>query len=79
MHIRVVSAAFALSLFAGTALAAGPKTVPAPATADTCFKPWTAQTKYYQWPAKPQYGSVKPLSRMSDGRFQAACLPLPGT
>jgi len=26
-----------------------------------------------------QYGSVKPLSRMSDGRFQAACLPLPGT
>jgi len=27
----------------------------------------------------PQYGSVKPLSRMSDGRFQAACLPLPGT
>ena len=53
MHIRVVSAAFALSLFAGTALAAGPKTVPAPAAADTCFKPWTAQTKYYQWPAKP--------------------------
>ncbi len=53
MHSHVLGTALALSLLAGGALAAGPKTVPAPGSADACFKPWTAQTKYYQWPAKP--------------------------
>jgi len=57
MTLRTLTAAFALSLLAGTAIvdtawAAGPKTVAAPGAADACFKPWTAQTKYYQWPAK---------------------------
>ncbi len=51
--IRAAAAGFALSLMAGTALAAGPQTVAGPGTDPACFKPWTAQTKYFQWPAKP--------------------------
>jgi len=45
MRICIAGAALALGLSAGAALAAGPKTVAAPPSADGCFKPWTAQTK----------------------------------
>ena len=51
--IRAAAAGLALSLLAGTALAAGPTTVAGPGADPACFKPWTAQTKYLQWPAKP--------------------------
>ena len=51
--LRAAAAGFALTLMAGTALAAGPSTVAGPGSDPACFKPWTAQTKYFQWPAKP--------------------------
>ena len=45
-------ALFAASLFAGTAVAAGPEMVAGPGADPACFKPLTADTKYFQWPAK---------------------------
>lgn len=54
-HTSLRAAAFGIAamLMAGTALAAGPKTVSGPGGNEQCFKPWTAQTKFLQWPAKP--------------------------
>lgn len=46
------AAALATMLLAGTALAAGPKTVAGPGADPQCFKPWDAQTKFFEWPAK---------------------------
>ena len=40
-----------MMLMAGTALAAGPKTVSGPGSDIQCFKPWNAQTKFFQWTA----------------------------
>ena len=43
-------------MLAGTALAAGPKTVSGPGFDPACFKPWSEKTKFLQWPAKkPPY------------------------
>lgn len=53
MQLRAAAAAFALSLLAGTALAAPPKVVSGPGANETCFKPWGAQTKFFQFAARP--------------------------
>ena len=53
MQLRLAATGLALSLLAGTALAAPPKVVSGPGTNEACFKPWNAKTKFFQFAAKP--------------------------
>jgi len=52
-RFTLIGATLLLStVFAGTALAAGPKVVSGPAADQQCFVPWAKDTKYFQYPAK---------------------------
>ena len=52
-RFTLIGATLLLStVFAGTALAAGPKVVPGPAADAQCFVPWAKDTKFFQFPAK---------------------------
>ena len=52
-RFTLIGATLLLStVFAGTALAAGPKVVSGPAADAQCFVPWAKDTKFFQFPAK---------------------------
>jgi ribose transport system substrate-binding protein len=52
-RFTLIGATLLLStVFAGTALAAGPKIVAGPSADPQCFVPWAKDTKFFQYPAK---------------------------